>query len=52
MKNLIWLLAGVAAAVAYVVVSKGPQAARGPIPPVDDLAHKLQDAWVDHHTVV
>ena len=27
------------------------QAATSGSAPVEDLAHKLQDAWADHHTV-
>jgi hypothetical protein len=50
MKNLILLMAGAAAAVAYVVLTKSPRTTNQPVA-VTDLAHRLQDAWVDHHTV-
>jgi hypothetical protein len=46
MKNLLYLLGGVGIAVAYVLLAKRREPA-----PVEDLAHRLQDAWADHHTV-
>ena len=49
MKNILWLAAGLSAAIAYVLLSKA-RTASAPIP-LEDLAHKLQDAWADHHTV-
>ena len=55
MKSLVIVLAAVAAYFAFSSISKQqPVAAATPsrIPPVEDLAHKLQDAWGDHHTVV
>jgi hypothetical protein len=49
MKNLPFLIAGIAAAfVAYVIAERAN--ARRPIP-VEELAHRLEDAWADHHTV-
>ena len=50
MSKLLWLIAGLSAGAAYVLLTKS-QASR-PAAPVDELAHKLQDAWADHHTVV
>lgn len=55
MKSLVVVLAAVAAYFAFSSISKQQSAAVSAppqIPPVDDLAHKLQDAWADHHTVV
>ena len=49
MNKIVWLIAGVSAAALYMLVSK-PARPGEPIP-VTDLAHKLQDAWADHHTV-
>ncbi len=46
MKNLLYMLGGVGIAVAYVLLSKRREPA-----PVEELAHRLQDAWADHHTV-
>ena len=52
MKSLIYLISGIAAATAYMII-KQRQAAAAALPaPVDELAHKLQDAWADHHTTV
>ncbi len=52
MKSFLFLIAGITGAIAYMIVK---QAATVPAPavpaPVVDLAHKLQDAWADHHTV-
>jgi hypothetical protein len=47
MKNFIWAVGGFCAAAAGFLVW-GPKRN----PPVDVLAHKLEDAWADHHTVV
>lgn len=55
MKSFVILLAAAAAYFAFTSISKRqPVAVPAPSPasPVDDLAHKLQDAWADHHTVV
>jgi hypothetical protein len=47
MKGFLWMLGGVcAAAVGFLVWS--PYKKR----PVQELAHSLQEAWADHHTVV
>ena len=51
MKTFLFLFAGVSLAVAYVIGTQKRNAAVTPAPPVQDLAHKLQDAWADHHTV-
>jgi hypothetical protein len=51
MNKLLFLVSGFAFAAAYFVVSNRQQASIAPVP-VADLAHKLQDAWADHHTVV
>jgi hypothetical protein len=49
MKSLLYLVGGASIAVAYVLFMKKQQTQ---VPaPVEDLAHKLQDAWADHHTV-
>ena len=49
MKKIILLLAGIAAAAGCVLISRSsPRTAKS----VDDLAHDLQSAWADHHTVV
>jgi LPXTG-motif cell wall-anchored protein len=47
MKNTIFILSGMAAAAAgfLVLTSKRRQ-------PVEELAHRLESAWADHHTVV
>ena len=50
MKKFILLLAGIAAAAGCVLISRS-RPANAPRT-VDDLAHSLQDAWADHHTVV
>jgi len=48
MNKILWLVTGISAALIYTVVNRRISA----IPqPVDQLAHKLQDAWADHHTV-
>jgi hypothetical protein len=49
MKSILYLLSGFAAAAAYILVTNARKAAPKP---VEELAHKLQDAWADHHTVV
>ena len=47
MKKLVWLLGGLAAAAAGFLVLGSKR-----VQPVDELAHRLEDAWADHHTVV
>lgn len=51
MKNLLYLIAGISAAAAYYLATTRASVAAAP-QPVEELAHKLQDAWADHHTVV
>ena len=51
MKNLTWLLPIVAVAAVYLLVSKAPRPSAAATD-VEDLTHKLQDAWADHHTKV
>ncbi len=48
MKKTILLLAGIAAAAGCVLIRRSRTTPRS----VDDLAHSLQEAWADHHTVV
>lgn len=50
MNKILWLAAGISAALLYSIVSRNQGTSRASRP-VDDLAHKLQDAWADHHTV-
>ena len=49
MKGLLYLIGGVAMAAAYFVARKQQTEQRAQ--PVEELAHRLQDAWADHHTV-
>jgi hypothetical protein len=46
MKNLLLLTAGIAAAAACLLITRS-RSTRS----IDDLAHDLQGAWADHHTV-
>jgi hypothetical protein len=47
MRNVLWLVGGFcAAAVGFLVWS--PRRAQ----PVELLAHRLEQAWADHHTIV
>jgi hypothetical protein len=46
MKNFVFLLAGIAAAAACILVTRKRSSRT-----IDDLAHDLQGAWADHHTV-
>ncbi len=50
MKSFLFMLAGVTAALAYYIANQKAAQPRLAAP-VEDLAHKLQDAWADHHTV-
>lgn len=47
MKNVMWMIAGICAAAAGFLVF-GVNRVR----PVDEMAHRLEAAWADHHTVV
>jgi hypothetical protein len=56
MRNILWVAGWAAAAfVAYKILGakeaamSGARIATG-VPPVVELAHKLEDAWADHHT--
>ena len=51
MKTFLFVFAGVSLSVAYIIGTQKRIAAAAPALPVEDLAHKLQDAWADHHTV-
>lgn len=46
MKGFLWMVAGFCAAAVGLLVW-GPQRTR----PVQDLAHRLEVAWSDHHTI-
>ncbi len=52
MKSFLFLLGGFTLGVAYLIATQRRTAALQVPAPVEDLAHKLQDAWADHHTVV
>jgi len=45
MKKMVWLVGGLCAAAAGFLVW-GPKR----VQPVEELAHRLEDAWADHHT--
>jgi hypothetical protein len=47
MKKLVWLVGGMAAATVGFLVWDGRR-----VQPVEELAHRLEEAWADHHTVV
>jgi hypothetical protein len=47
MKNFLLLVAGIAAAATCFLITRPSRAPRS----IDDLAHNLQDAWADHHTI-
>jgi hypothetical protein len=47
MKNILWMVGGFCAAAAGFLVF-GPSRTQ----PVELLAHRLEVAWADHHTVV
>jgi hypothetical protein len=48
MKNILFYSAALSATVAFLLIrSLRTRTA----PPVADLAHKLEAAWADHHTV-
>jgi hypothetical protein len=46
MKNFLWMITGLCAA-AFGIIVWGPSRTRH----VQDLAHRLEVAWADHHTV-
>ncbi len=47
MKGFMLLVGGMCAAAAGFIVFGAKQRA-----PVEELAHRLEEAWADHHTVV
>ena len=53
MKNFIWMVSGLCAAAAGFLVwgAIRTQSLTSPNAPVEELAHRLEDAWADHHTV-
>ncbi len=52
MKSFLYLIGGIGLATAYMLARKQQSdAADFAAKPVEELAHRLQDAWADHHTV-
>jgi hypothetical protein len=47
MKNVLWMVGGFCAAATGFLVWNSKRT-----PPVELLAHRLEQAWADHHTVV
>jgi hypothetical protein len=47
MKKMVWLVGGMCAAAAGFLVW-GPKSSQG----VEELAHRLEDAWASHNTTV
>ncbi len=47
MKNVLWMVGGFCAAATGLLVLGSRSR-----PPVELLAHRLEQAWADHHTVV
>ena len=47
MKKLVWLVGGLCAAAAGFLVLNASR-----VQPVEELAHRLEEAWADHHTQV
>jgi hypothetical protein len=47
MKKTLWLVGGLCAAVAGFLVWDARR-----VEPVQELAHRLEEAWSDHHTTV
>jgi len=47
MKNTLWMVGGFCAATLGFLAWS-----RNRTPPVELLAHRLQEAWADHHTFV
>jgi hypothetical protein len=46
MKSIFWWVSGFCAAAASFLIIVPKQN-----PPIELLAHRLEDAWADHHTV-
>ena len=52
MKNFVWMIGGFCAAAAgFLVWNSVRTQGLTANPPVEELAHRLEDAWADHHTV-
>jgi hypothetical protein len=47
MKSIIWTVGGICAAAAGIILWETIRNPR-----VEVLAHRLEDAWADHHTTV
>jgi cbb3-type cytochrome oxidase cytochrome c subunit len=47
MKRILWTVGGICAAAAGILVWGSKRT-----PDVEQLAHRLEDAWADHHTTV
>jgi hypothetical protein len=47
MKNVLWMVGSFCAAATGFLVLNSRRS-----PPVELLAHRLEQAWADHHTVV
>ena len=45
MKCVIWTVGGICAATAGIILWGSTRS-----PKVEELAHRLEDAWADHHT--
>jgi HAMP domain-containing protein len=52
MKKIIWLVGAMCAAAAGCLLLTSPRRIEPATDPTDDLAHRLEDAWRDHHTTV
>ena len=48
MKNLVWYLGALSATAAFLLLRNAMHSR--PVP-VEELAHRLEGAWADHHTV-
>jgi len=51
MKNLVWAVGGFCAAAVGFLVLGAARTRSLSNAPVDELAHRLEDAWADHHTI-
>lgn len=47
MRRIIWTVGGICAAAAGIILWQS-----NTNPDVEKLAHRLEDAWADHHTTV
>jgi hypothetical protein len=50
MKTTMIVIAALTAAAGFVLATRTRANSRIPLP-VEQLAHQLEDAWADHHTV-